>query len=45
MVDVLVALFGVCVAAFIAYLFIFPLVTVIAVVLSRACGSRYKHRR
>lgn len=44
MVEVLVALFGVCVAAFIAYLFLFPLVTVIALILSKAYGSRYRRK-
>lgn len=45
MVDVLVALFGVCIAAFVAYLFVFPWVVVVAIAISKAYGSRYKRRR
>ena len=45
MVDVLVALFGVCIALFVAYIFIFPWVVVMAIAISKAFGSRYKRRR
>ena len=45
MVDVLVALFGVCIALFMAYIFVFPWVVVMAIAISKACGSRYRRGR